>query len=98
MNERINTMQTYQVVNILHQYKVLEDQDAEGVWSFVNLPGISVRVDSFESLKANIISFFFEKEEIDITVKLPFSLKESEVKRKIRKALSFIQSHAEELL
>lgn len=91
-------MQIHQIVNILHQYKVLGEQDSEGVWSFDNIPGVSVRVDSFEALKANLISFFFEKEEIDITVKLPFSMKEAEVKKKIRKTLSFIQSHAGELL
>ena len=92
-------MQTYQIVNILHQYKVLEEQDSGGVWSFANIPGISVRVDSFEALNANIISFFFEREGyFDFTVKLPFSMKESEVKKVIRKALSFIQSHASELL
>jgi hypothetical protein len=91
-------MQVHQIVNILHQYKVLEDQDAQGVWSFTTLPGISVRIDSFEPLKANVVSFFFEKEEIDITVKLPFSMKEAEVKKRIRKALSFVQSHAGELL
>jgi hypothetical protein len=90
-------MQTHQIIHILHQYKVLGEQDSEGVWSFANLPGISIRVDSFEPLNANIISFFFEKEEIDITVKLPFLMKEAEVKKKIRKVLAFIQSHAEDL-
>ena len=91
-------MQTYQIVNLLHQYKVIGEQDSENVWSFANIPGISIRVDSFEPLKSNIVSFFFEKEEIDITAKLPFSMKEAEVKKKIRKVLSFIQSHAGGLL
>lgn len=92
-------MQTYQIINILHQYKVLGEKDSEGIWAFAHIPGISVRVDSFELLNANIISFFFEKEGYyDFTVKLPFELKEAEVKKVIRKALSFIQSHAEDLL
>ena len=90
-------MQTHQIINILHQYKVLGEQDSEGDWSFTNIPGISI--DVFEGLGVNIIVFTFEKEGyFDLTVKLPFDLKESEVKKVIRKALSFIQSHAGGLL